>query len=223
MEQENPAKTIEWATVVEYFTKRGRPLTKDEVRRLQEEDRKMREEAEEQKRLAAEQERRRAQRLMADLEQDEDFEAFEARCNKADGAEVTGGGSGARDTRGDEDEASEERGEPEDEGEDGLSDEFERDDESAMGTGLRRAHSAKQVRGSKARLTADDYVRAEEGRKGKYGVTVPKPFAFDIREKTRAKSIRERKVEGMVEERRIEEDGRLRHVFRCKPIPPEVL
>jgi hypothetical protein len=28
-------------------------------------------------------------------------------------------------------------------------------------------------------------------KKGRYGVTVPKPFAFDIREKSRPKTIRE--------------------------------
>jgi hypothetical protein len=32
MEGENNGKAIEWATVVEYFTKRGRPLTKEEVK-----------------------------------------------------------------------------------------------------------------------------------------------------------------------------------------------
>jgi hypothetical protein len=35
----------------------------------------------------------------------------------------------------------------------------------------------------------------DDGKKGKYGITVPKPFAFDLRDKTRHKSIRERKNE----------------------------
>ena len=38
---------------------------------------------------------------------------------------------------------------------------------------------------------------------GKYGVTVPKPFGFDMREKTKTKSIREKKVEEMVAEKKI--------------------
>jgi hypothetical protein len=37
-------------------------------------------------------------------------------------------------------------------------------------------------------------------------VTVPKPFAFDIRDKVRPKTIRERKIEQMVEEKQFEED-----------------
>lgn len=42
MESEIQGKEIEWATIVEYFTKRGRPLTKEEVTRLIEEDKRQR-------------------------------------------------------------------------------------------------------------------------------------------------------------------------------------
>jgi hypothetical protein len=38
MENEIQAKQIEWATLVEYFTKRGRPLSKDEINKLIQED-----------------------------------------------------------------------------------------------------------------------------------------------------------------------------------------
>jgi RNA:NAD 2'-phosphotransferase (TPT1/KptA family) len=34
---------VEWASIVEFFTKRGRPLSKDEINKLVEEDRKDRE------------------------------------------------------------------------------------------------------------------------------------------------------------------------------------
>ena len=54
-------------------------------------------------------------------------------------------------------------------------------------------------------------------------MTVPKPFNFDIREKTRSKTIREHKVDEMVAEKRIEEENLLKYQFRPKPIPPEVL
>lgn len=37
------------------------------------------------------------------------------------------------------------------------------------------------------------------GKKGKYGVTVPRPFQFDIRDKVRPKTIREVKIDEMVE------------------------
>jgi hypothetical protein len=76
MEHDYAGKPIEWTTVVEYFTKRGKPLTKEEIAKLVEEDRRQREDEEEQKRLNEEQERRRMQRLMDNLEEEEDFEAY---------------------------------------------------------------------------------------------------------------------------------------------------
>jgi len=60
-------------------------------------------------------------------------------------------------------------------------------------------------------------------KKGKYGITVPKPFKFDTREAIKPKSIRERKVEEMVNEKKGEVDAKLNHVFRCKKIPDAVL
>jgi len=49
--------------------------------------------------------------------------------------------------------------------------------------------------------------------------TVPDPFEFDTREKVRAKSIRERKVEEMVQEKRDEEERILNHRFRANSVP----
>lgn len=63
-------KTIEWPTVIEYFTKLGRPLSKDEIKRLQDEDKRMREEEEENKRREEEAERRRMARLMEEINDD---------------------------------------------------------------------------------------------------------------------------------------------------------
>jgi hypothetical protein len=56
------------------------------------------------------------------------------------------------------------------------------------------------------KLTNKDYIDHERSQKskGKYGLTVPKPFGFDMRDKTKTKTIRERKVEEMVEEKKIE-------------------
>jgi len=75
---------VDWPTIVEFFTKRGRPLSKDEIGKLVEEDRKEREMEETKKRADEEGERRRAQRIMGDLEEEEDFEAFEMRQMAAD-------------------------------------------------------------------------------------------------------------------------------------------
>ena len=50
---------IPWPTVVEYFTKRGKPLTKYEIEKLQAEDRRIKEEREEELRTREENEKRR--------------------------------------------------------------------------------------------------------------------------------------------------------------------
>ena len=52
---------------------------------------------------------------------------------------------------------------------------------------------------------------------------MPQPFAFDIRDSVKPKTIRERKVEAMVYEQKVEEEGALQHQFRSKPIPAAVL
>jgi Uncharacterised protein family UPF0564 len=74
-----------------------------------------------------------------------------------------------------------------------------------------------------ARVSGNDFATGYSEKKGRYGVTVPKPFAFDIREKVRPKTIRERKVEIMLEEKRLKEIENCNTAFRSKPIPPEVL
>ena len=62
------------------------------------------------------------------------------------------------------------------------------------------------------KLTTQDYIDRENQKKqGKYGVTVPKPFNFDVREKTRPKTIREKKIEQMVAEKKVEEENHLRY------------
>lgn len=39
MEKSIIEKSVEWPTIVEFFTKRGRPLTPHEIEQLQDEDR----------------------------------------------------------------------------------------------------------------------------------------------------------------------------------------
>jgi hypothetical protein len=73
-------------------------------------------------------------------------------------------------------------------------------------------------------VSGQDYLGSgKDDRKGRYGVTVPKPFAFDIRDKVRPKTIRERKVEVMLEQKQQEELEACNQTFRSKPIPPKVL
>ena len=70
MEKDMAVKTIEWSTIIEYFTKLGRPLSKDEIKRLKDEDKRMREEQDDAKRREEEAERRRMARLMEDINDD---------------------------------------------------------------------------------------------------------------------------------------------------------
>lgn len=72
MEKDMQVKTIEWPTVIEYFTKLGRPLSKDEIKKLQDEDKRMQEEEEEHKRREEEAERRRMARLLEEINDDND-------------------------------------------------------------------------------------------------------------------------------------------------------
>lgn len=44
MESSTNTKTIEWTWIVEYFTKRGRPLSREEIKKLQDEDKRLKEE-----------------------------------------------------------------------------------------------------------------------------------------------------------------------------------
>jgi uncharacterized membrane protein len=44
-----------------------------------------------------------------------------------------------------------------------------------------------------------------------------------MRDKTKAKSIRERKIDEMIAKKRIEENNLVKYQFRSKPIPPAVL
>ena len=65
------------------------------------------------------------------------------------------------------------------------------------------------------RITSDDYMhklRAKSVRKGRYGVTVPEPFRFEIRDQqAKRANTRERKVNEMVMEKKIEEENMIKH------------
>lgn len=196
MERELQQKQVDWATVVEFFTKRGRPLSKDEILKLVEEDRREREQELAKTRAEEEAERRRNQRIMGDLEEEEDYEAFELRQKAESGhdqePEDFESRYGGHDSALQEDDNSNEGSDYQDDEDD------ERHD---------RPGSADAIDLSRTKLTNADYVaRAQTAktRKGKYGVTVPTPFGFDTREARRGKTIREVKVDEMVMEKKQE-------------------
>lgn len=191
---------MDWSTIVEFFTKRGRPLSKEEITKLVEEDRRDREYELQKKRAEEEAEKRRNMRIMGELEEDVDFEAYEQR-QKAEKTVMNAeaerrDGIHAR-TLGDEDDL-ERDGDDYDDEHDPLN-----------------AESPEIGNLSKTKLTDKDYIaRAHSAKtrgKGKYGVTVPKPFGFDTRDARKSVTIRERKVEEMVNEKRMQEDMIIKH------------
>lgn len=53
---------------------------------------------------------------------------------------------------------------------------------------------------------------------------MPEPFAFETRDQQkRNMSVREKKVNAMVMEKKMEEENMIKHQFRHKPIPAAVL
>lgn len=206
MENELQSKEIEWPFIVEYFTKRGRPLSKEEINRLAEEDKKVRDDEEMKKRSEEEAERRRVARLMEDLEKDQDFDNFDA---PPAAKETEGAGKGVQFEGEDADDDEEEDGYVSDpelgtaQRTVNFRDNSDKKQRALSAKGPRgmgdRNYSEKNLRGAK--LTSSDYIDnelAKSGKKGKYGVTVPKPFTFDQRDKTKKKTIREQKIDEMI-------------------------
>lgn len=134
------------------------------------------------------------------MDQEEDFETYQARIAKEQ--------QESPDTKGDT-------------WEDAEDDQFERAPPGVSGSaGSRgRLQSTDDLRQFK--IGAQDYLTGQK--KGRYGITVPRPFAFDIRDKMRPKSIRERKIERMIAEKEAAETEELKNKYRAKPIPPEVV
>lgn len=238
MERELQQKTVEWPAIVEFFTKRGRPLSKDEIQKLVEEDRRAREAEDAKKRADEEAERRRHQRIQNELADEEEYDTQPTRQKAA-----TGKSSGTKDgktrdltdsdrlqeTRPDAGFDSEDEGDSEDDlvrADDDEQDSYDDEvgsDEDGENDGEEGQDKEKLT---KTKLSQKDYIKrahsAKTRRKGKYGVTVPRPFS-GMMDKPKAKTIAQRKFEAMMEEKKREEDAAINYQFRSKPIPPEVL
>jgi hypothetical protein len=76
MESSTATKTIDWPWIVEFFTKRGRPLTREEIKKLQDEDKRIHDEENEHKKQVEEAEKRRVARLMEELDNDVDDDDY---------------------------------------------------------------------------------------------------------------------------------------------------
>jgi hypothetical protein len=218
MEKDMQVKTIDWSTVIEYFTKLGRPLSKDEIQRLVDADKRMKEESEEVKRREEEAERRRMARLMDDVREDGDQD-FNDKLGGAGKSRKRATFHGDSDEDGDSDDLrDDDRVFRDFDEEDFDSDEEDDLEREHGGSRFNRQMSAGGLgNGNLAdkRITADDYVhqlRVQSQRKGRYGVTVPEPFSFEMRDQANSKAnIRETKVNEMVMEKKIEESNMLKH------------
>lgn len=142
----------------------------------------MKEEEEEVKRREEEAERRRMARLMDELNQDADGgQDSDRRQRRMDlgGLDSEDGDMSERD----EDRVFQDFDEDDFDSQDDMDDDLERERPR-----FNRNQSAKALgRGNlnDKRVTADDYVhqlKVKSQRKGRYGITVPEPFAFESRD-----------------------------------------
>lgn len=66
------------------------------------------------------------------------------------------------------------------------------------------------------------YGVVKKNMKDEKGLTIPKPFKFNDKDSQNKASIRQQKVEKMVEEKRKEEEDALNFQFRANPLPASV-
>ncbi|CAI2361627.1 unnamed protein product [Moneuplotes crassus] len=213
MEKEHQERYIDWPTILEYFTKRGRPLTQEEIEIRKQQDYDEEDEFEREQQEIKD----REDKFYNDLDNEHsqlssprrtrEFEIPEGRDDIEDMEVVSSARGGFRSTI-----QSKKKVSFKDTFNDGSST-FDRP-QTASG---RITKSLKEEV-----VTGKDYTnhrRANKKRKGKSNerrITVPKPFKFDTRDKIRPKSIRERKVDEMIEEKKIKEENLLQHIFRAK-------
>jgi len=77
--EQDGAREISWATIVEYFTKRGKPLSKEEIYQLQHQDQVEQEREELKKKTEDDQQKRKMARMLDEKNENENFEEYELR------------------------------------------------------------------------------------------------------------------------------------------------
>jgi hypothetical protein len=218
MEKSHEDKYIDWPTILEYFTKRGRPLNSTEIEQRKQEDRDAEDEYEKEIDAQKEEEEQFYKNLR---EERKDFTSSgyeehlfidEGRTDIEDMEEVGNNKPDFHSTVQSKKKVSfkdsiNERG-------------------STLNKRPQTAKSKFDTTLSKDSLTGKDY---SDHRKSKNShsidrkITVPKPFKFDTRDKIRPKSIRERKIDEMIEEKRIEEERILGYQFKAKRPAKEII
>jgi len=218
MEKEHENKHISWATALEYFTKRGRPLSESEVEIRKQEDRDSEDQYEQEiEDKKAEEERffenmREEQKDLTSTGQDDHFNIENGRIDIEDMEVASNSRPDFHSTVNSRKKVS-------------FQDTFN-DRGSTVNVRPQTAKSKFDNTLSRESLSGKDY---SDHRKSKFNksqerkLTVPKPFKFDTRDKIRAKSIRERKIDEMIEEKKIEEERILGHQFRAKRPAREII
>jgi hypothetical protein len=216
MEKEHEDRYIDWPTVLEYFTKRGRPLSFEEVQQ-----RKMADDEEEDQYVRDQEEKRDEEdQFFSELRSGHDTTSpskhihFEINEGGVDIEDMESFG-GAR-----QDFLSTSQSKKKVSFKDSINDRA-----STIGR-PKTATSRLDNTLPNESLAGRDYTHRRKSKKGKSTerqITVPKPFKFDTRDMIRPKSIRERKVDEMIEEKRIEEDRLLGFKFRAKQPPKETI
>ena len=216
MEKYELSDILKWPTIIEYFTKRGRPLTDDEKAELLQQDK-----AQDEMIIKQEEEAKQEEKEFYDKLRNSDDESFHvSEDDPLKGDEFIP-------TYGREDLQPQTRGVRFDEGtrfRDSLND---RDLSYSGAKRFNRSQEREDL--SQIQLKNrdfEDYNRAFKKRSRsttkEYKITVPRTFKFEKRAELRPMTIREWKVEKMIQEKRIEEQLSHKHFKASRP-PPEVL
>jgi hypothetical protein len=198
MEKYEVGDLLNWPTLIEYFTKRGRPLTQEEKEALIKED----EQRDEDERMQEEEKLREEEKLISETRMD----AF-GQIQESEGRE-----------------GKEVRFREDTEFKDSLNDR-----DLAYSGARQRNRSANREDLSQIELSNKDFRHYEKTFKKRsrstakeYKITVPRTFNFEKRVYMKPKTIREWKIEKMIEEKKLEEEMSHKHFKASRP-PPEVL
>lgn len=214
MEKYELADTIAWPTILEYFTKRGRPLTQEEKLELLEQDKQ--------------QDKQQKQKEEDERQEEEQF--YDSLRKSKSGSSVQSddplAGNEYKPSFGQRDNSNPRgvRFESDTKFKDSLNDR----DFNNPGTMLRNRSSEREDL-SQIELRNQDFKEYNKAFKKRsrsttkdYKITVPKTFTFEKRAEMRPKTIREWKMQKMIEEKKLEESMSHQHFKAARP-PPEVL
>lgn len=94
---------------------------------------------------------------------------------------------------------------------------------TAKGLRLNKSFDHLDYLGSERISYRDQEVRSLTPRGTKFNITIPQPFGFDQREMSKKKSIRQQKVEEMVQEKELELQRHINFKYKARAVPAEVV